>query len=137
MRFRPFPTIAVASIVCCSGLCGLWWRSCRHYDFVAYGQGKRAIGVMIEGGGVEAWWTRDAATAYNGWYVESFPVAKARTGYGFGVTVTADTWTTWYPLWLPVLIAAMPPALWWRRHCKQHSSGFTVEIAADSSLHSE
>jgi hypothetical protein len=50
---------------------------------------------------------------------------------GFGILYKPFHSYYWLPLWFPVLLTALPPALWLRRRLKrQRATGFLVEPAA-------
>lgn len=146
MRPRLFPALALCSLACSVALAGLlaWsWGRClyvRHVDRVA----PRTMAVECQEGIASAMLWRGAAGNTRGFEasvgpsqsprvamgarlraaVTGFELYKGPIGRGYSVVVAC-------PLWLPILLTAVPPAVWARRRKRQGARGFEVEMAAE------
>jgi hypothetical protein len=137
---RLLPILAAISLAVFACLVVAWplsyWRGVN--AFYDCGGGSNDVSISVfRGSAVAAWWYVRVGTG-GGWRVEAYEPAEmdltAATGgwtlLGFGHRETELDERIWCPLWFPVILAAIPPALWLRRQRPALAGGFPVEVTA-------
>lgn len=150
MRPRLLPTVALCSLACCLLLCGLWavsWWRTPSASYVRPAGPWSAHAQCIDGVATGVWQGSTSGVSSAGFDVgmarrdvgdeieslgdrlrvaaTGFSVRHGMIGRGLATVVAV-------PLWLPIVLTTVLPAMWWRRRRRQRSRGFPVEVSDDA-----
>jgi hypothetical protein len=129
---RIFPTLAFLAAVFCLLLCGVFVRSWFYGDRGGYDANRGTIVFVASARGIvsaeiiEGYRNADGGF-WRDWEAGAAPAGYAGTyGEWFGFDRSPHVVHIWFPQLVPIVLTALPPALWWRRRRRAGTRGFEV-----------
>jgi len=133
MGSRFFAAFAAISLVICMLTTALWVRSYFILDAMDWSTSHGRAGFSTTQGHI-AYGAVSLTPAYRGKVIHGFSYRSTAVGYGFSLSIMRPWWTSWtgfalarvrqpsfsawdfrVPFWLPLLLSAIAPLLWYRR----------------------
>lgn len=133
MRSRFFTLIAAISLVICIMTTALWVRSYYILDAVDWSTSHGRAGFFTIQGRI-AYGAVTLGPTYPRKVIQGLSYRTTAVGYSFSVNMMRPSWTSWtgfalarirqtgfsawdirVPYWLPLLLSAIAPILWYRR----------------------